>query len=352
LYRTCEEASLRKVDEVQPPLISAIVVAYATEEKRPYLRECLAAIRMALQEVEGRKELILVLNNAGGTTSEAEARGLAPEAIVLVPGGNLGFAGGVVRAARHARGEWIALVNDDATVDPRAFVEMLAVARSSDDIGSVAAQIRFANRPDVINSAGIDLDRLGVACDRLLGLPAGRSESVPTEIFGASGGAALYRRSMLAEIGGFDASFFAYLEDVDVAWRARMMGWRCVYAPAALVHHHHSMTLGHRSRRKYFLVGRNRLRLLAKNASTRQLARNAAAILMYDLGYVVYVGARHRTLAPLQGRVRGLLEWRRYRTAGAPYRRSIELPPRSGFRAALERERSWAGRTASRTTAA
>jgi GT2 family glycosyltransferase len=336
---------------VPQPLLSAIVVAYATEERRPYLTDCLTTLRSALREVEGRTELILVLNQADGTV-EAEARSLVPEATVLDAGGNLGFAGGVVRGMRQAQGEWIALVNDDATVDPRAFVEMLAAARSSDDVGSVAAQIRFADRPAVINSAGIDVDRLGVASDRLLGSPVGRSETVPTEVFGASAGAALYRRSMLDEIGGFDESFFAYLEDADVAWRARMMGWRCLYAPAALVHHHHSTTLGHRSPRKYLLVGRNRLRLLAKNASTRQLARNAVGMAVYDVSYVVYVAARQRTLAPLRGRVCGLLEWRRYRAAGAPYRCAIYLSPRSGFRAALARERSWAGRTASRTTSA
>jgi GT2 family glycosyltransferase len=329
---------------VEPVVISAIVVAYPSEAKHAQIKSCLTQLVRALGEVEGAGELIVVLN-ASDPGFESEVRELVPDAVLLIPGGNVGFAGGVVRGIREAGGEWIALVNDDAVVDPRALAEMLAVGGSSEDVGSVAAQMRFADRPDVINSAGIEVDRLGVASDRLLGLPAGASERVPTEVFGASGGAALYRRSMLDQIGGFDESFFAYLEDVDVAWRARMMGWRSMYAPAAMVHHHHSMTLGHRSRQKYFLAGRNRLRLLAKNASTRQLVTNAAAMLAYDLGYVVYVAARHRTLAPLQGRLRGLREWRRYRAAGAPYRRRIELPRRAGFRDALARERSWTARS-------
>src|SRR5204862_527470 len=83
---------------------------------------------------------------------------------------------------------------------------------------------------------------------------------------GASAALALHRRAMLDAIGGLDASFFAYLEDADLAWRARMAGWRCVLAPRAIALHRHSPTLGHGSNAKHLLVGRNRVRMLAKNA--------------------------------------------------------------------------------------
>ncbi len=66
-----------------------------------------------------------------------------------------------------------------------------------------------------------------------------------TEVFGACGGGGLMRRAMLDDIGGFDDSFFLYLDDADVAWRGQMRGWRCLYAPAAVVHHHHSATTVH-----------------------------------------------------------------------------------------------------------
>jgi GT2 family glycosyltransferase len=193
----------------------------------------------------------------------------------------------------------------------------------------------------MINSAGIEIDEIGVAHERLVGKPAHMSESTVTDVFGVSGTAALYRRQMLDAVGGFDESFFAYLEDAELAWRAQMQGWRAVYAPQAVVLHHHSSTLGHGSRTKHFLVGRNRVRMLAKNATAAQLRRNALRIAAYDLLYVAFVAATQGTLAPLVGRLRGIREWRAYRSAGATHRRGVELAPALGLCEALRRHRAY-----------
>jgi GT2 family glycosyltransferase len=146
---------------------------------------------------------------------------------------------------------------------------------------------------------------------------------------------------MLDAVGGFDASYFAYLEDVDLAWRARIHGWTAVHAPAAVVWHHHSSTFGHRSVWKYRLVGRNRVRTLAKNATTRQLLVYGPAIVGYDLVYCAFVAVKARTLAPARGRLQGLAEWRAYRASGRPYRAAVSLSRPAGIRAALARERSY-----------
>ena len=167
---------------------------------------------------------------------------------------------------------------------------------------------------------------------------------MPVEVFGASATCALYRRAMLDDLGGFDRSFFAYLEDADLAWRARMAGWRCLLAPAAVARHHHSATLGHGSALKHRLVGRNRVRMLAKNASAAQLRRGLLRIVAYDLAYVGYVAATARTLAPLTGRLRGLTEWRAYREAGRPARRDLALSRAPGLHAALVRNRVYTTR--------
>jgi GT2 family glycosyltransferase len=164
--------------------------------------------------------------------------------------------------------------------------------------------------------------------------------AAPADVFGATACVALYRRAMLDAIGGFDASFFAYQEDADVAWRARMAGWRCVYEPRALAWHVGSASAGEASAFKYRLVGRNRVRMLAKNATRRQLLRHGAGMLAYDLAYVAFVAATDRTLAPLYGRLRGLREWRRYRDAGAATRARVTLP-RGGWRAALRQRAAY-----------
>src|SRR5207247_10545644 len=105
-------------------------------------------------------------------------------------------------------------------------------------------------------------------------------EREPYEVFGATGGGALFRTQMLEDVGGFDETFFAFFEDVDLAWRARAFGWRALYAPGAVVYHHHSATARHGSPAKLHLVGRNRVRTLAKNATRAIMLRNAARMLL------------------------------------------------------------------------
>jgi GT2 family glycosyltransferase len=229
-------------------------------------------------------------------------------------------------------------IGDDATIESDAVAAMLAAGRSGGDVGSVAATMLFADRPEggVVNSAGLDIDRLGIAVDRFVGAPAAALPTETTEVFGTSGGAALYRRAMLDQIGGFDTSFSVYLEDADVAWRARIAGWRCLLEPRAVVHHHHSATTGHRSDYKYFHVGRNRVRILAKNATRAHLLAYGPLIVLYDLAYVVYALVVDRSTAPIRGRVQGLREWRRYRGM-SPNRRRVGLVAPLGLRAALDR---------------
>jgi GT2 family glycosyltransferase len=322
------------------PILSVIVVSYRMGE---LLEACLVSAREALKRVEGATELILVLNGASPDEPVLGEELVTGIDVVYEPE-NIGFAPAVAEGIKRSKSEWIALLNDDALAEPQLFASMLAAGLSASDIGSVAAQMRFFDRPDILNSAGIEVDRLGVAYDRLLGEPVTKSESEPIEVFGPSGGAAMYRRTMLDEIGGFDESFFAYLEDADVAWRARMRGWRCLYAPGAVVTHHHSATLGHGSTRKYFLVGRNRVRLLAKNASTAQLRRYALRILAQDFAYVGFIALTKLTLTPLSGRLTGLREWKRYRRAGSAGRRAIPLARVNGLRAAWRRQRVWTKR--------
>lgn len=323
---------------VSAAAVSAIVVNYRQPE---LLRACLRTLEAALARVEGDTELVVVENGSRDGSAEM-VRAEFPAATLVQLSENRGFGGGVNAGLAHSTGEFVALVNNDATVDPRALAELLRVARSGGaDVGSVAAQMRFADRPGTINSAGIGIDRLGVVYDRLLGAPVEASEREATEVFGASGGAALWRRTALESVGRFDESFFVYLEDADVAWRAQMRGWRALYAPGAVVHHHHSATAVHASPFKYRWVGRNRVRLLGRNADARQLLRHLPAIVAYDLAYVVFAAVRDRTLAPLSGRLRGLREWRSARRSGAAGRRWVPLEPRQGLAAALRRRRSW-----------
>lgn len=317
-------------------LVSAVIVNY---NQREHTVRCVASALVALAAVDGRTEVVVV-DNASADGTAAAIRERFPEVAVVENVRNAGFAGGAAEGMRRTTGRWILMLNNDATVDPGAVRAMLAAGEADPVVGSVAAKIVFADGSDRINSAGFEVDRLGVAVERALGQPAGTVDGEPQAVFGASAGGALLRRTMVEETGGFDESFFLFLEDVDLAWRARLRGWRCVLVPQAVVHHHHSVSAGHGSDLKYFHVGRNRVRLLARNAPTRHLLRYGPAIVAYDLAYVAFAAVTDRTAAPLTGRLRGLREWRRYRTTGAS-RGAAMLVPARGLGSARRRRAAW-----------
>lgn len=327
-------------------MISAIVVNY---EREDLLAACLDSLEIALAHAPAAHEIIVVDNGSrDGSVAQVRSRGTRVHLIQLEH--NAGFAGGMVAGLAAARGEWVLTLNNDATIDPHAATALLDAGLSDPSVGAVAAQMRFAHAPGILNSAGIGVDKLGVAYDLHVGEPVEQAPSERVEVFGASAGGALYRRAMLDAIGGFEPSFFAFLEDVDVAWRARAAGWSALHEPAAIIWHHHSATAGHGSPFKHRLVGRNRVRLLARNADAALLRRWGWAMLLYDVAYVVLVAARERSLVPLQGRVQGLRYWRRDRPPGSA-RVAVTLDRPRGLRAALSRHAAWA-RAGSPTPAA
>src|SRR5207253_6088567 len=134
-----------------------------------------------------------------------------------------------------------------------------------------------------VASAGISIHRDGVALDRGLGLATSLLEKRGVRpVFGASAGAALYRTELLRDVGLFDERYFSYLEDADLAWRARWRGWRAVHNPRATVRHIYSATGIQESPFKRRLVSRNRVWTVYKNMPEALLRRYAGLIFRYD----------------------------------------------------------------------
>jgi len=158
----------------------------------------------------------------------------------------------------------------------------------------------------MVESAGVVVDRAGIAWGLDSGNLDDNTVTSPLPIFGASGGAALYRRLMLLEIGLFDADFFVYLEDADVAWRGQWAGWKCVYVPDAVVYHAHSATIKEGSPFKTRLLGRNKIWLIGKNYPFPQLVWYLPLILVYELMSIGYSLLTGSGLYALQGRFEGL----------------------------------------------
>ena len=193
---------------------------------------------------------------------------------------NAGFSGNVNAGLRAARGDVLCLLNNDARADPDWVAVCVEALMENTEPGSVASKVLYEDGR-TINSAGDTFCLDGSARQRGNGQPDGPAWDRAVPVFGAMGGAAAYRRSMLVDVGLFDERFFAYLEDVDLAFRAQLRGWSCLYQPLARVKHRGSATGG--GPLASFYNGRNLIRLLAKDLPTALAVRMLPAIVRFQV---------------------------------------------------------------------
>lgn len=280
----------------------AVSVVIPTWNGRPLLAACLAALA-----AQTKRDLeIVVVDNGSADGTIAWLAQDHPRVRTIANPTNLGFAAAVNQGIRATETSWVAVLNNDTEPEPGWLAALLATGSTADDVGMVSSTMLFADRPWMINSTGICVDRAGIAWDRDGGAADDPRDNQAVEIFGPCGGAALYRRAMLDQIGLFDEAFFAYLEDVDLAWRGRAAGWRCLHAPQARVLHRHSATGVEGSPFKRYQLGRNKVWLLAKNYPFRQIWWGGAAAVLYDLAAVLYALTARRDVHALRGRLAGL----------------------------------------------
>ncbi len=219
---------------------------------------------------------------------------------------NVGFAAGNNQAIRRTPARYVVLLNNDAIPEPQWLETLVSsVQAAPPSVGMVASTMLFSHKHDIVASAGISLHTDGVALDRAIGMPAGALEMLGTRpVFGPSAGAALYSSALLRDVGLFDERFFSYLEDADLAWRARTRGWKAAHAPLARVTHEYSATGGHNSPFKKSHLSRNRVWLLYKNMSEPLIRRLWPVIARYDLLALLYAtitGDRHLIRGRLEG---------------------------------------------------
>ncbi|MBX3025900.1 glycosyltransferase family 2 protein [bacterium] len=233
--------------------MSAVVVS---RQGGDVLVECLASL---LGQTYPRLEVILVDNSDDGAHAGAMRARHGERLRIIANRRNEGFAGGCNRGIRAARGEWILLLNDDAVADPDLVAALMAVAGARPDVGMLACRVVSYEFPHLIDSAGLLLYPDGICRSRGWEEKDLGQYDQEADVLAPNGCAAGYRASMLRETGLFDEAYFMYLEDLDLGMRGRLAGWGCRYVPAARVRHRGSFTTGPHSRRKAFLVERNRI---------------------------------------------------------------------------------------------
>jgi GT2 family glycosyltransferase len=213
-------------------------------------------------------EIIAVDNSGRGLVRHC---GTAANLKIIENPTNVGYGAAVNQAARQSRAPFLAVLNDDAEAHPEWLSALVEVMEADAGIGLCASQVRLAGEAG-LDSAGMLIAADGSSKQRGHGEhPA--SYKVREEVLFPSGSAALYRREMFDQIGGFDEEFFLYCEDTDLGLRARRNGWTCLYVPEAIVEHHYSHSAGRASGLKAFYVERNRLFVVIKNFPMRLLWR-------------------------------------------------------------------------------
>ena len=256
------------------PEVSVVIVTW---NGRQYLDACLRAV----QAQEGVDAEIVLVDNASSDGTPAYVRARFPDVRLVQLEENRGFAGGNNAGAREARGTYLAFLNNDTVADPG----WLRALRAGVDAGSrgllVTSRIVYLHDPGVIDSAGDGVFRWGGAFKRHHG-DAAAAAAQPMEVFGVCGAACLMPKAVFDELGGFDEAFFASHEDVDLSYRARLRGYRCLYVPDAIVRHHGSATLGTISKRAVFHGQRNLEWVFLKNTPGSLLVRTLPGHLLYN----------------------------------------------------------------------
>lgn len=300
------------------PLVSIIITNW---NGKRWLPVCLEAVR---DQTFTDFEVIFVDDDSSDESADWVEEQF-PEVRVIRQTPHLGFAGANNVGIRAAKGEVIVTLNNDTKAEP-TWLQELVVGLNAPDVGMVATQMLIWDKPELLDSAGIEVDWAGFGWNRGAG-KAAVTFNRQQEVFGPCAGAALYRRSMLEDIGLFDEDFYAYYEDVDLAWRAQRAGWRCIYVPTARVFHYQSGTARLFHSRKIFLLSRNRIWTIVKNVDRRDLWWSLPVILAYDFASMVYQLIRTRRLAPLLGRWQAIIGVPRMFSRRSQGARRLKLRP-------------------------
>jgi GT2 family glycosyltransferase len=267
---------------------------------RQWLEQCIPALA---SQSFAEFETIVVDNGSDDASLHWLAEKWPSIRVVSLPN-NHGFAHGNNLGIALARSDLIVTLNNDTAVAPDWLAHLIDAA-AEPQIGMVACQIKQWRRPELLDSTGIEVDWTGTAWQRGHNAPVAEALAAG-DVFGPSGAAALYRRAMLDDVGLFDADFFAYYEDVDLAWRAQNAGWRCRYAPAARLRHYQSATGGRFPEQKLFLLSRNKIWTILKNYPAPDLFYMWPLILAGEATAVFYHALRSGSLMALKGRLAAL----------------------------------------------
>jgi len=242
------------------PLISVILVSW---NSAGHLSRCLESLLLqTFQQFE-----IILIDNGSSDRGTDELEQKYPELDLHLERltSNLGFAAANNIGARRARGRWLALLNTDAFPEPEWLEALIQAAENNQEFTFFASRQLQAHAPDFLDGAGDAYHISGLGWRRYYNLPSESHALQAEEVFSPCGAAALYLRDDFLQAGGFDEDYFSYFEDVDLGFRLRLSGKKCLYVPQAVVQHVGSASTKKRSSFSVYHGYRNMMWTFAKD---------------------------------------------------------------------------------------
>ena len=253
---------------------------------KQFLTDCLNSItkqNFSLYEV-------IIIDNASTDESVEYIKDNYDEFTLIQNRENLGFATAVNQGIKASNAEYVFLLNNDTELEVECVSNLLNCIDNDETIFSVSSKMIQNQDRNLIDDAGDEYTILGFT-QKVGNNKSSELYRSKREIFSACAGAAIYRRGIFDIIGYFDENFFAYMDDVDISYRARIYGFKCVYCPDALVYHHVSATSGSKYNAfKIRLAARNNVYVPYKNMPWPQLILNLLFLLLgFLIKYLVFV---------------------------------------------------------------
>jgi len=277
------------------PLVSIVIVTW---NGRQHLDRCLSAV--AAQEGVSTETILVDNASTDGTVDYVHER--FPWVRIVALAENRGFAGGNNAGVAEARGRLVALLNNDTVPETGWLRALVAGLNEADRIALVTSRIVYMHDPTVIDSAGDGMLTWGGAYKRHHGGSVDLARE-SMEVFGVCGAACLMPRQVFDELGGFDEDFFVSHEDVDLSYRARLLGYHCRYVADAVVRHKGSATLGRASAFAVFHGQRNLEWTYIKNTPGRLLVTTLPGHLVYLAAACVHFARTGALGAFVRGKV-------------------------------------------------
>ncbi len=255
-----------------------------------YIENCINSL-LPLKE----NQEIIVVDDGSSDDSKFLLKELNEQGIIRLyeNKNNKGFAYSVNRGIKEARGTYVLLLNNDVVAE-KNFVSVLTdeIQKKEKAFSVSSKMVRFYER-NLLDDVGDNYTVLGWAYKRGDGKPIAYG-SKPSKIFSTCAGAGIYRKLVVEKIGGFDESFFAYLEDVDLSYRGKLYGYTNYYTPKAVCYHIGSATTAEGNKYSSFKVAlsaRNNIYLAYKNMPTLQLIVNMPFLFFGHLVKAIYFQA-------------------------------------------------------------